>query len=229
MDEQNTSKEQGKVELDDIFADAKEPEPEKAAAQEIINQEIVNKTQTSQPLTLAVDDENIDILGRLKKYLIIALVVVILAAIGGAVYFFRQPFQTWLGKYIHLSGAAKTNNGQQPSPVNNNTPTNTNTPVDTNVPVNNTNNQPVANTNVTQDPNKIDSDHDGLTDVEEKALGTNPNSPDSDNDGLFDREEVKVFKTDPMNPDTDGDGYMDGVEVKNKMNPRGPGKLDEMK
>jgi len=75
----------------------------------------------------------------------------------------------------------------------------------------------------------IDSDQDGLTDEEEKSLGTNPNSPDSDNDGLFDREEVKVYGTDPLNPDTDGDGYKDGDEVKNGYNPKGPGKLYEIK
>jgi hypothetical protein len=224
MDEKNTSKEQGKAELDDIFTDAKEPEPGKVAAQEIVNQEVLNQMQITRPAEPDADDESVDILGRLKKYLIIALVVVILVALGGVVYAFRQPLQSLIGKYINLSSGAKNNNGQRP-----NTPTDNNAPVNTNVPVNSTSNQPVANINVTQDPNKIDSDQDGLTDVEEKTLGTNPNSSDSDNDGLFDREEVKVFKTDPLNPDTDGDGYKDGVEVKNKMNPRGPGKLDEMK
>ncbi len=70
-----------------------------------------------------------------------------------------------------------------------------------------------------------DSDQDGLSDEEEKALGTDINSIDSDNDGLFDREEVKVYKTDPMNPDTDGDGYLDGEEVKQGYNPKGTGTL----
>lgn len=36
-----------------------------------------------------------------------------------------------------------------------------------------------------------DSDHDGLTDGEELALGTNPFSGDTDSDGLTDLEEVK--------------------------------------
>ncbi|MCX6785420.1 MAG: hypothetical protein NTZ18_01040 [Candidatus Komeilibacteria bacterium] len=71
----------------------------------------------------------------------------------------------------------------------------------------------------------LDSDGDGLTNVEEQALGTNPNSADSDNDGLSDREEVKVYKTDPLNPDTDSDGYLDGAEVKAGYNPNGTGKL----
>lgn len=36
-----------------------------------------------------------------------------------------------------------------------------------------------------------DSDHDGLTDVQELALGTNPFSPDTDGDGKTDLEEVE--------------------------------------
>jgi len=68
----------------------------------------------------------------------------------------------------------------------------------------------------------IDSDGDGLTDEEEKILGTNINSPDSDNDGLFDREEVKIYQTNPLNPDTDGDGYLDGQELKAGYDPKNP-------
>ena len=37
----------------------------------------------------------------------------------------------------------------------------------------------------------MDSDHDGLTDAQELALGTNPFSRDSDSDGLTDLEEVQ--------------------------------------
>ncbi len=73
-----------------------------------------------------------------------------------------------------------------------------------------------------------DTDQDGLSDQEERALGTNVYNIDSDNDGLFDREEVKTYKTDPLNPDTDGDGYKDGEEVKNGYNPLGKGKLYEI-
>ncbi|MEI6564223.1 MAG: outer membrane beta-barrel protein [bacterium] len=60
-----------------------------------------------------------------------------------------------------------------------------------------------------------DSDADGLTDDEEKTLGTNPFDPDTDHDGLTDFEEVRIYKTDPLNPDTDYDGLMDGAEVHN--------------
>jgi len=78
-------------------------------------------------------------------------------------------------------------------------------------------------------PAVIDSDQDGLTDAEEATLGTNPNNPDSDQDGLTDREEVKVYGTDPLKADTDGDGFKDGDEVKNGYNPKGAGKLMEIK
>ena len=49
---------------------------------------------------------------------------------------------------------------------------------------------------------------------------------DTDNDGLTDLEETNLG-TDPNNPDTDNDGYSDGDEVKNGYNPNGPGKLGE--
>lgn len=47
-------------------------------------------------------------------------------------------------------------------------------------------------------------------------------SIDSDNDGLTDVEET-VFGSSPTNPDTDGDGYKDGIEVLNSYNPTKPG------
>lgn len=60
-----------------------------------------------------------------------------------------------------------------------------------------------------------DSDADGLTDVEEKEIGTNPLDPDTDHDALGDFEEVRKYKTDPLNPDTDYDALKDGAEVYN--------------
>src|SRR5260221_273934 len=58
-----------------------------------------------------------------------------------------------------------------------------------------------------------DLDGDGLTNSEEKVLGTDPRNPDTDGDGLRDGEEVHVYKTDPLKKDTDGDGLTDGDEV----------------
>ncbi len=49
-------------------------------------------------------------------------------------------------------------------------------------------------------------------------------SLDSDNDGLTDIEEV-IFGTAPANPDTDGDGYKDGVEVVNGYSPNKAGNV----
>jgi hypothetical protein len=72
---------------------------------------------------------------------------------------------------------------------------------------------------------KTDSDGDGLTDEEEKQLGTYPDRVDTDGDGLSDYEEVKTYLTNPKNPDTDGDTFKDGDEVKNGYNPKGTGKL----
>ena len=58
-----------------------------------------------------------------------------------------------------------------------------------------------------------DSDGDGLTDIEEKNIGTDPHNPDTDGDGLSDGEEHFNTKTDPLDPDTDDDGLNDGKEI----------------
>lgn len=76
--------------------------------------------------------------------------------------------------------------------------------------------QPLINT---------DTDGDGLSDQEEKSLGTDATLQDTDTDGLTDYEEVVLWKTNPLLPDTDGDTFSDGTEVKNGFNPLGAGKL----
>ncbi|MBI5817219.1 MAG: DUF5011 domain-containing protein [Candidatus Yonathbacteria bacterium] len=51
------------------------------------------------------------------------------------------------------------------------------------------------------DETKIDSDHDGISDYDEKYIyGTNPNSADTDGDGYSDRAEITTG-FDPKNPD----------------------------
>lgn len=77
-------------------------------------------------------------------------------------------------------------------------------------------NQPAINT---------DTDGDGLSDQEEKSLGTDAAKQDTDEDSLTDYEEVVLWKTNPLLPDTDGDTFLDGTEVKNGFNPLGSGKL----
>lgn len=87
--------------------------------------------------------------------------------------------------------------------------------------------------NVTADMNNdsilfgepVDADKDGLDDVREREIGTDPNKSDTDGDGLSDGDEVIIWKTDPFNPDSDKDSFPDGTEVRNGYNPLGPGKL----
>ncbi|MFO7681422.1 MAG: protein kinase [Chloroflexota bacterium] len=59
-----------------------------------------------------------------------------------------------------------------------------------------------------------DSDGDGLSDEQERAIGTDPFNPDSDFDLLTDGEEVLRYGTNPLNRDTDRDALVDGDEVK---------------
>jgi hypothetical protein len=56
---------------------------------------------------------------------------------------------------------------------------------------------------------KVDTDNDGLTDLQEAFLGTDPNNPDTDGDGLTDGDEVFLYHLDPTKQDTDGDHVID--------------------
>ena len=64
-----------------------------------------------------------------------------------------------------------------------------------------------------------DTDKDGLSDAEEKELGTDPESSDSDGDGLNDYEEATDLNTDPTQKDSDGDGYWDSWEITEGTDP----------
>jgi outer membrane protein OmpA-like peptidoglycan-associated protein len=59
----------------------------------------------------------------------------------------------------------------------------------------------------------VDTDGDGLPDDEERKIGTDPNKADTDEDGLTDGDEVKKYSTNPLKADTDGDALKDGEEV----------------
>ncbi|KHO29842.1 hypothetical protein NX84_03045, partial [Corynebacterium minutissimum] len=106
---------------------------------------------------------------------------------------------------------------------------------------------PVPPTKPGDDNEGKDSDGDGLTDDQEKELGTDPNKADTDGDGIkdgaevdgsenpFDKDGNKVedgkpgAPTDPTNPDSDGDGTEDGDEVtgsKNDGKPTDPNDAD---
>ncbi len=66
----------------------------------------------------------------------------------------------------------------------------------------------------------LDSDGDGLSDVEETGLGSDPNDADSDDDGVIDGQEPNLTDdTDGdglinvLDPDSDNDGLFDGTEM----------------
>jgi outer membrane protein OmpA-like peptidoglycan-associated protein len=58
-----------------------------------------------------------------------------------------------------------------------------------------------------------DPDKDGLTNNQEKQLGTNKRNADTDTDGLSDGDEVNKYSTSPLESDSDGDGIKDGDEI----------------
>ncbi|MFM7774782.1 MAG: OmpA family protein [Candidatus Kapaibacterium sp.] len=64
-----------------------------------------------------------------------------------------------------------------------------------------------------------DSDGDELPDSEERRIGTDPNRADTDVDGLSDGLEVLEYGTDPLNVDTDDGGVKDGMEVSRGTSP----------
>lgn len=50
---------------------------------------------------------------------------------------------------------------------------------------------------------------------------------DTDGDGITDLQEIQIYHTDPNNPDTDADSFDDGIEIENKYSPLQIGKLLE--
>ena len=71
------------------------------------------------------------------------------------------------------------------------------------------------------DPEKPDTDQDGLSDFDEAELDTDPLNPDTDGDVLTDGEEVE-YKTNPLSSDTDDDGLTDGMEILKETDPNNP-------
>jgi hypothetical protein len=65
---------------------------------------------------------------------------------------------------------------------------------------------------------EVDTDGDGILDVDEIELGTDPFDTDSDDDGLDDGDEV-TRGTDPLDGDSDDDGLGDGEEVTRGTDP----------
>jgi len=71
---------------------------------------------------------------------------------------------------------------------------------------------------ITQNPNYIDDDGDGLSNIFEEYLNTNPNLMDSDLDGIDDDRELELI-LDPSNNDTDSDLMDDGWELLYSLDP----------
>ena len=65
----------------------------------------------------------------------------------------------------------------------------------------------------------LDQDGDGISDVNEQALGTDKTKSDTDGDGLTDGEE-KAIGTNPLSTDTDEDGYSDFAEINAQTDPK---------
>jgi hypothetical protein len=78
--------------------------------------------------------------------------------------------------------------------------------------------QPKPNEAPPQSPSQ-DSDRDGLADSDETLVtGTDPNRADTDGDGLGDGVEV-VNRMNPLDADMDNDGANDGAEIASGTNP----------
>lgn len=167
--------------------------------------------------------------GRARKWWLV--IIGVFLAVGLAV-----------GVYVLMNQQSQPDNSS--SVVNTN---NSRTPSTNSAPTNSIVNQPIV---PPVDPDDLDDDRDGLSNGEEKKLGTNPLLADTDNDRLFDQDEVEVYQTnplindsdndgladyeevvtwltDPAEVDTDGDTFSDGTEVANGYNPLGAGTIDQ--
>ncbi|MFH0853259.1 MAG: hypothetical protein V1853_02535 [bacterium] len=129
----------------------------------------------------------------------------------------KQIFNRIASSFDRTSNPAVNQN------INANSSTNGNANITINTNASNTNT--VANKNTNQSSALNDADGDNLTDSQETAYGTNPDKADTDDDGLNDFREIFIYNTDPLDEDSDGDTYLDGEEVENGYDPNGSGTL----
>ncbi len=231
----NNSNSASQPAVDDIFAETDKPST--GGAQLDIETHRVGLAVTGENLAPM---ETFEQTGEKKSYLkIIIIVVAVIVVLGGGYFTYSQ--------FIKTAEPLSENPATSVKPATTTTPSATTTkPADTGFvtvvpgisssttmnPIGSatsslsTSTEVIASSSIVE--STVDSDLDGLTDVEEKIAGTNPNVIDTDNDGLSDYEEVKIYHTNPLNADTDGDGYLDGAEIKSGYNPNGPGKLTDI-
>lgn len=146
----------------------------------------------------------------LRTALLFVVAIVLIAGVIGGLYWVYSSF---------IKGRTSSTPSEPQAPT---------TVVDTPVP--DTSTETETQPDITQDDQilfgeVLDTDGDGLSDEQERSMGTDPNNWDSDSDELSDYNEVEVWKTNPLLADTDGDGYLDGSEVNNGYSPTGPGRI----
>jgi len=215
--------------IDDIFADTDTAQPVAPVAPSAPNSmpaAIKNTADSAMPVASDLSSEEPSTkskMGRVLKKIFIF--IVILALIGVAAYFIYAK--------LLINNVGDLQNTDVPivpvvetpaSPVVTTTPATTTVALTTTTVVTLDSDSDgltdVEEAVLTADPNKADTDGDGLTDGDEvKTYLTSPILSDTDADGLTDGEEVNTYKTDPNKADTDGDGYLDGAEVKAGYDP----------
>lgn len=201
------------------------PKPPNALDAGLLKKKDSTTVVTTPPVTgVSMYEMKQPILGKILLFVFLA---VVLGGIGfGGWYFYNKLKNPTIVNTVKIVQPIETTQTDK------NTDTIIPSAVD-NVPVVVIPTPTVSSTEVTASMNNdkilfgesIDSDKDGLDDVREKQLGTNPNKSDTDGDGLSDGDEVLIWKTNPLVADTDGDSYPDGSEVFHGYNPLGPGKL----
>jgi len=188
--------------------------------------------ESPKPMGMGSMDQNADLHEptAIKRILIATIVLIIVGAIGVAVWYFVVRAPAKVVAPVTVPAAPVTDETQNTPEVI--TPTPAPLPNEVDVDVTQPTPEPPAIIEKPADvplptapeiPQK-DSDKDGLTDEQEAKLTTDPANPDTDADGLNDSAEVNIWGTDPLNKDTDGDTFSDGQEVLNGFNPKGSGK-----
>ena len=86
-------------------------------------------------------------------------------------------------------------------------------------------------------PADLDTDNDGITDIEERAYGTHPSVVDTDGDGISDGDEISYWGSawnddsdgdgliNLLDADSDNDGFLDGEERDRETDPADPSSM----